>query len=40
MTPFIEIRENDDLLKLEEAIQDGDVVAGVNSRDLTFHIDR
>ncbi|HOG68240.1 MAG TPA: bifunctional indole-3-glycerol phosphate synthase/phosphoribosylanthranilate isomerase [Fibrobacteraceae bacterium] len=40
MTPFIEIRENDDLLKLEEAIQDGDVVAGVNSRDLaTFHID-
>lgn len=40
MTPFIEIREKEDLLKLEEAIEEGDVVAGVNSRDLaTFSID-
>lgn len=40
MTPFIEVRDMDDLAKLEEALQEGEVVAGVNSRDLaTFHID-
>lgn len=40
MTPFIEVRDMDDLAKLEEAIQEGEVVAGVNSRDLaTFQID-
>lgn len=40
MTPFIEVREEADLVKLEAAARDGPVVAGVNTRDLaTFRID-
>lgn len=40
MTPFIEVRVKEDLLKLKKAIQEGHVIAGVNSRDLTnFQID-
>lgn len=40
MTPFIEVREPDDLEKLNAAAADGPVLSGVNARDLaTFAID-
>ncbi|MCK9181439.1 MAG: bifunctional indole-3-glycerol phosphate synthase/phosphoribosylanthranilate isomerase [Fibrobacteraceae bacterium] len=40
MTPFIEVRTEDDLRKLKLALKNGPAIAGVNSRDLkTFHID-
>lgn len=40
MTPFIEVREEGDLAKLEAASKVGAVLAGVNTRDLaTFRID-
>lgn len=40
MTPFIEVRENEDIEKLREVLKVCDVVFGVNSRDLkTFKID-
>jgi indole-3-glycerol phosphate synthase/phosphoribosylanthranilate isomerase len=40
MTPFVEIREIEDLDKLKEVLKDGPVIAGVNSRDLkSFQID-
>jgi len=40
MTPFIEVRDEDDVRKLQAAATVGTVVAGVNSRDLaTFRLD-
>lgn len=40
MTPFVEVRERDDVPKLAAAAKAGRVLAGVNSRDLaTFRID-
>lgn len=40
MTPFIEVRERQDIPKLSAAAKDGHVLAGVNSRDLaTFRTD-
>lgn len=40
MTPFVEVREETDIEKLLAVASDGEVVAGVNSRDLkTFRID-
>ncbi len=40
MTPFIEVREGEDVAKLTAAAKDGFLVAGVNSRDLaTFRTD-
>lgn len=40
MTAFIEVRDADDLAKLERAAKAGHVLAGVNSRDLaTFRLD-
>ena len=40
MMPFIEVREEQDLEKLDRVCAEGTVVAGVNSRDLrTFHTD-
>lgn len=40
MTPFIEVREADDIPKLKAAAKEGSVLAGVNARDLaTFMID-
>lgn len=40
MTPFIEVRESEDVPKLAAAAKAGHVLAGVNSRDLaTFRID-
>jgi indole-3-glycerol phosphate synthase/phosphoribosylanthranilate isomerase len=40
MTPFVEIRHEADIRKLESVLQDGPAVAGVNSRDLKdFTID-
>lgn len=40
MTPFIEVRETDDVAKLDAARKAGTTVAGVNARDLaTFKID-
>ena len=40
MTPFIEVRDQDDLRKLTAAAADGPVLSGVNARDLaTFAVD-
>lgn len=40
MTPFIEVRENDDFAKLAAAAAEGPLLAGVNARDLkNFTID-
>lgn len=40
MTPFVEVRTEDDLRKLKLVQKDGALVAGVNARDLrNFHID-
>ncbi|HNY20595.1 MAG TPA: bifunctional indole-3-glycerol phosphate synthase/phosphoribosylanthranilate isomerase [Treponemataceae bacterium] len=40
MVPFIEVREESDVPKLEAASRAGAVLSGVNARDLaTFHID-
>lgn len=40
MTPFVEVRTDDDLRKLKLVQKDGALVAGVNARDLrNFHID-
>lgn len=40
MTPFVEVREEQDLEKLDRVCAEGTVVAGVNSRDLrTFRTD-
>lgn len=40
MTPFIEVRTEEDVLLLQKAASLGPVIAGVNSRDLaTFHMD-
>lgn len=40
MTPFVEVRTEDDLRKLKLVQKDGECVAGVNARDLrNFHID-
>jgi len=40
MVPFIEVREESDVPKLEAAARAGAVLSGVNARDLaTFHID-
>lgn len=40
MTPFIEVRDGDDVAKLCSASREGPVLAGVNSRDLaTFTLD-
>ncbi|MBP5246717.1 MAG: bifunctional indole-3-glycerol phosphate synthase/phosphoribosylanthranilate isomerase [Fibrobacter sp.] len=40
MTPFVEVRTEDDIRKLKLVQKDGECVAGVNARDLrNFHID-
>jgi indole-3-glycerol phosphate synthase/phosphoribosylanthranilate isomerase len=40
MTPFVEVRDREDLRKLRSAAADGPVLSGVNARDLaTFAID-
>lgn len=40
MTPFVEVRTQDDLRKLSLVQKDGATVAGINARDLrNFHID-
>lgn len=40
LTPFVEVREDEDLEKLDRLIADGPVLSGVNSRDLAnFTID-
>lgn len=40
MVPFVEVREEADVVKLERVLAEGTVIAGVNSRDLrTFQTD-
>lgn len=40
LCPFVEVREGEDLAKLQHLLTEGPVVAGVNSRDLnTFNVD-